>query len=66
VNPDLINKMETLLEDIQGTRVEEFIVWIDFQDLTLNNARIVIRLDIKLMNVHLLNFNYTQRTNLKR
>ncbi len=66
MNPDLINKMETLLEDIQGTRVEEFIVWIDFQDLTLNNARIVIRLDIKLMNVHLLNFNYTQRTNLKR
>jgi hypothetical protein len=32
----------------------EFIVWINFQDLTFNNIRIVIKLDIILMNVHLL------------
>jgi hypothetical protein len=29
-------------------------MWIDFQDLTLNNARIIIKLDIRLLSVHLL------------
>jgi hypothetical protein len=54
VNPNLINRVEILLEEFQGTKIEEFIVWIKFQDLIFNDAHIVIRLDIKLMNVHLL------------
>jgi hypothetical protein len=46
--------VETLLE-FQGIGVEEFIVWIEYQDLTFNDAHIFIKLGIKLMNVHLLN-----------
>jgi hypothetical protein len=45
--------METLLEETQGIGAKEFLVWIEFQDLTFNDARIIIRLDIRLMNVHL-------------
>jgi hypothetical protein len=54
MNLDLINIVETLLEESQRIRVKGFIVWIEFQDLTFYDAHIVIRLDIKLMNVHLL------------
>jgi hypothetical protein len=49
VNPYLISKMEALLKEFQGTRTKEFMMWIKF-----HNARIVIILDIRSMNVHLL------------
>jgi hypothetical protein len=55
VNPYLISKMEAYLEEFQGIEVEGFIVWIKFQDQILHIAHTAIRLDIKSMNVHLLN-----------
>ncbi len=54
MNPNLISRVETLLEEFQGTGIEGFIVWIKFQDLILNDVRTIIKLDIKSMNVHLL------------
>jgi hypothetical protein len=54
MNLNLITKVETLLEESQGIGMEEFIVCIEFQDLTFHDAHSVIRLDIKSMNVHLL------------
>ncbi len=54
MNPNLISGVETLLEEFQGIEVEKFIMWVEFQDLTLNDAHTIIILDIKLMNVHLL------------
>jgi hypothetical protein len=46
--------MEVVLEEFQGIGVEEFIMGTKFQYLTLHVAHIAIRLDIRLMNVHLL------------
>ncbi len=36
--PNLISRVETLLKESQGVGVEEFIVWIEFQDLTFYDA----------------------------
>jgi hypothetical protein len=46
--------MEALLHESHGIGAKEFIVWIEFQDLTFHLAHIVIKLDIRSMNVHLL------------
>jgi hypothetical protein len=46
--------MEALLEESHGIGVEEFIMSIDFQNLTLHIAHTAIKLDIRSMNVHLL------------
>jgi hypothetical protein len=54
MNPELINKMGTLIMEFQGIRIEEFIVSPKFQDQILHVAHITIRLDIRSMNVHLL------------
>ncbi len=55
MNPNLISKMEALLKEFQGIGIEEFIVWTKFQDLNFHIAHIAMGLDIKSMNVHLLN-----------
>ncbi len=54
MNPYLISKVEALLEESKGIGVEKFIVWTKFQDLTLHDAHIVIKLNIRSMNVYLL------------
>ncbi len=54
MNLDLISRVETLLEDSQGIGIEEFIVWIEFQDLTFHVTHTAIKLDIWSMNVQLL------------
>jgi len=46
--------MQALSEESQGIGVEGFIVWTKFQDWILHVAHIVIKLDIKSMNVYLL------------
>jgi hypothetical protein len=55
---DLITRVEALLKESQGIGSKEFIKWIKFQDLTLQNAHIVIKLDIRSMNVHLLKIRW--------
>jgi hypothetical protein len=46
--------MVALIVEFQGIGVEEFIVSIEFQHQILHVAHTAIKLDIKSMNVHLL------------
>ncbi len=36
MNPNLVSKMETYLEEFQGIRIKEFTMWIKFQDQILH------------------------------
>ncbi len=54
MTPNLITKMDTLLEESKGIGIKEFIMCIKFQNLILHDAHTIIRLDIRSMNVHLL------------
>jgi hypothetical protein len=47
--------MVALIVKFQGIGIEEFIMSIKFQDQIFHVAHIAIKLDIKSMNVHLLN-----------